>query len=86
VFSGPALQVVMLRFRPGATIDSHATPHHIDAVCLEGSGFVSFSSEQAPFRGGHSLRWPAGAVHGLWTAGSEMTVMLLEHVGPGSGL
>jgi quercetin dioxygenase-like cupin family protein len=86
VFSGHSLHVVMLRFARDATVDEHAAPHHIDVVCLQGSGVVSTGTERASFDAGNSVRWPAGVPHRLWTEDTEMTTLMLEHVGRGSGL
>jgi quercetin dioxygenase-like cupin family protein len=86
LFGGANLVVVMLRFGSDAEIDLHAAPHHIDAVIMEGSGFVQLGQESSPIGEGQSLRWPAGVVHRLWTAGSPMTALMLEHVAAGSGL
>jgi quercetin dioxygenase-like cupin family protein len=76
----------MLRFAEEATIDAHAAPHHVDVVITEGSGRVQVGHEQSPIAAGQSLRWPAGVVHCLWTEGTAMTALMLEHVAAGSGL
>jgi quercetin dioxygenase-like cupin family protein len=77
----PALVLALLRFAPGGMIHEHDAPMDIDVVCLEGEGFVSVGEEQFPFRAGESVRWPAGAMHRLWTDGTEMTTLMVEHHG-----
>ena len=87
LMQGPGLVAIMLRFAPHATIDLHAAPHAIDVVCIEGAGFVRVGHETAPFADGQSVRWPMGVPHQLWTAGTPMTTLMLEHVAAhGSGL
>ena len=75
----PELVLALLRFEPGGTIHEHAAAMVIDVVCLEGEGFVSVGAEQFPFRAGESVRWPAGAMHRLWTDATEMTTLMVEH-------
>ena len=48
-------------------------------VCRGGEGFVSVGRERFPFHAGESVRWPAGAMHRLWTEGAEMTTLMVEH-------
>ena len=87
LMQGPGLVAIMLRFAPQAAIDLHAAPHAIDVVCIEGAGFVRVGHEAAPFADGQSVRWPMGVPHQLWTSGTPMTTLMLEHVsGHGSGL
>jgi quercetin dioxygenase-like cupin family protein len=85
-FAGPDLAVVFLRFEPWAASGPHAAPHRVDAVCIEGAGFVLTGDREVAMTEGQSIHWPPGREYGLRTAGSPMTVMLLERVGPGSGL
>ena len=75
----PTLVIAMLRFSPGGTIHEHDAPHDIDVVCLDGEGRVSVGGESFPFRAGESVRWPAGALHRLWTDAAEMTTLMFEH-------
>lgn len=76
----PSLLVAQLRFAPEATIDEHDAPHEIDAICLEGRGFVSVGGEHAPFEAGQRVHWPAGSMHRLWTEGHAMITLMLEHL------
>ena len=87
LMQGPGLVAIMLRFAANATIDLHSAPHAIDVVCIEGAGFVRVGHEEAPFADGQSVRWPMGVPHRLWTSGTPMTTLMLEHVSAhGSGL
>ena len=72
------LVLANLRFAPNATIDEHSASFEIDVVCLSGEGFVSIEHEQAPFRRGETVTWPARASHRLWTQGSPMEALMIE--------
>jgi quercetin dioxygenase-like cupin family protein len=75
------LAVAMLRFGPHGTIHEHAAGWDIDVVCLEGRGMTSVDGDTAAIREGHSVRWPAGAQHRLWTDEDKMVTLMIEHVG-----
>lgn len=73
------LGLAMLRFEPNGTIHPHPAVIDIDIICLEGAGMVSVGDEQAAFKAGQRIRWPAGLVHCLWTADSSMVTLMVEH-------
>lgn len=75
----PTLALALLRFERGGTIHEHDAPTDIDVVCLEGEGFVSVGDQTFPIRAGESVRWPSGTMHQLWTEGTEMTTLMVEH-------
>jgi quercetin dioxygenase-like cupin family protein len=77
---GDDVMLAMLRLAPGATIHEHSAVIEIDVVCLEGSGMTSVDGEAAAIRAGECVRWPAGRQHRLWTEGSEMVTLMVEHV------
>ena len=74
------LVLAMLRLAPEATIDEHAADHEIDVVCLEGGGFISVEDRVYAFAAGHSLTWPAGKLHRLWTAERGMITLMVERL------
>jgi len=76
----PGLALAMLRFAEDATIHEHAAPFPIDVLCLEGRGWVSVDGEAAPLAAGQRVHWPANAMHRLWTDGSTMLTLMVEHV------
>ena len=78
----PHLALAMLRFAPYGTIHEHAADLDIDVVCLDGSGMTSLAGEAAPIRAGEWVRWPRGIRHRLWTAGSSMLTLMVEHHSP----
>jgi len=75
----PQLSIAMLRFQPGGTIHEHAAAIDIDVICLEGQGLTSLDGRSAPIQAGEQVRWPAGIPHRLWTTGSGMTTLMVEH-------
>jgi quercetin dioxygenase-like cupin family protein len=71
--------VAQLRFSEHATIHEHPGDNGTVVVCLEGEGFTSVAGETAPLREGQQARWPRGIPHRLWTEGSAMTTLMIEH-------
>jgi quercetin dioxygenase-like cupin family protein len=71
--------VAQLRFSEHATIHEHPGDNDTVVVCLEGEGFTSVAGETAPLREGQQARWPRGIPHRLWTVGSAMTTLMIEH-------
>ncbi len=60
-------------------ITEHAGEHDAIVVCIEGEGFTSVAGETVPLHEGQQVRWPKGISHGLWTEGSTMTTLMIEH-------
>jgi quercetin dioxygenase-like cupin family protein len=50
-------------------------------VCLEGQGFTSVAGETATLEEGQQARWPKDVPHRLWTEGSTMRTLMVEHFG-----
>jgi len=73
------LFVAQLRFSEHATIQPHPGDRDPIVVCIEGEGFTSVADETSPLREGQQVRWPRGITHGLWTEGSTMTTLMIEH-------
>lgn len=69
----------ILRFGPGGTIDEHSANIDVDVICLEGQGFTSLAGEAAVLKAGQSVRWPNGVAHRLWTEGGAMVTLMVEH-------
>ena len=74
--------VAMLRFSPDATIEEHEADHGTEVVCLEGNGFTSVDGLAAEIHTGESVHWPARRPHRLWTEGSLMVTLMVEHPRP----
>jgi len=73
--------LAMLRFGERSTIDEHSATFDIDVFCLEGRGYASIDGEVHAVVSGERLRWPAGSMHRLWTEGSTMITLMVEHHG-----
>ena len=78
----PRLVIATLRFDRSATIDEHAAPFSIDVACLSGEGFVSVGGMVESLRSGETVTWPAGVPHRLWTDGTPMETLMVEHHEP----
>ena len=74
----PPPLVAMLRFSRGGGFPAHSAPFDIDVVCLDGEGYVLVGDDSYPFRAGERVRWPADAIHRLWTESEEMTTLMVE--------
>ena len=71
--------VAQLRFSEHATIHEHPGDRDAIVVCIEGEGFTSVAGETSPLHEGQQVRWPKGITHRLWTEGSTMTTLMVEH-------
>ena len=80
LFTDSKLVVAMLRLSPDGTIHEHAADWSIHAICIEGEGYVSVDDEIAQLHAGQSVEWPAGKRHRLWTEGTSMVTVMLEHL------
>ena len=74
----PPPVVATLRFAPGGGFPAHSAPFEVDVVCLDGAGFVLVGHDSFPFRAGERVRWPADAMHRLWTESEWMTTLMVE--------
>jgi quercetin dioxygenase-like cupin family protein len=73
--------VAELRFSEHATIHEHPGDNDTIVVCLEGHGFTSVAGETVTLEEGQQARWPKGVPHRLWTEGSTMRTLMVEHFG-----
>lgn len=80
VHDDDVLFVAQLRFSANAAIEEHPGPRDTIVVCIEGEGFTSVAGETEPLSEGQHVRWPRDVVHGLWTEGSTMTTLMIEHL------
>ena len=71
--------VAELRFSEHATIHEHPGDNDTIVVCLEGEGFTSVAGETVPLTEDQQARWPKGVPHRLWTEGSTMRTLMVEH-------
>lgn len=71
-----------LAFGPHARIPPHDNPNTTWFCVIEGGGFVEVGEEQRRVGPGEAVLWPAGVVHGAWTEGTTMRVIIVELAGP----
>jgi len=81
VLMGEPLVIALLKFDPHGTIHEHSAPYDIDVICMEGSGMTSVDGEESPIKAGETVRWPANAMHRLWTEDGPMVTLMAEHYG-----
>ena len=72
--------VASLRFAEHARTDVHAADHDIHVLCIEGSGYAFSGGNTVAIEAGQSLLWPRGELHNLYTEGSPMTTLMIEHL------
>ncbi len=58
-------KVIFLRFAQGEQMAAHSAPVDVLALVLEGKMGISLAGEQAPFKRGDYVIFPAGATHAL---------------------
>ncbi len=76
------LVLALLRFGEHGTINPHAGPNNTLVSCIEGHGFTSVDGVTAELHAGHTVYWPGGVHHGLWTEDSTMTTLMYEPFRP----
>jgi quercetin dioxygenase-like cupin family protein len=82
IYNDPRGFISELAFGPYAMI----TPHENAAntaifIVISGGGFVQVGEERARISHGEAVVWPPGVLHGAYTDGTEMRVIIVEMVG-----
>ncbi|MEQ8691121.1 MAG: hypothetical protein RIC89_09850 [Pseudomonadales bacterium] len=72
--------VAMLRLGEKSNTDIHPAPYDIHVLCIEGSGFAMCDGVVIAIASGESVLWPKGKEHNIYTEGSSMTTIMVEHV------
>jgi quercetin dioxygenase-like cupin family protein len=70
-----------LAFAPGGRITPHANPNTTWFCVIEGGGFVQVGEDRQRVAAGEAVLWPAGVIHGAWTEGIAMRVIVVELAG-----
>src|SRR2546423_225406 len=70
-----------LAFRPHARTPAHDNPNTTWFCVIEGGGFVEVGEEEQRVGPGEAVLWPAGVLHGAWTDGTTMRVLIVELAG-----
>jgi quercetin dioxygenase-like cupin family protein len=83
LWSDDRAHVSELAFSRRAFLRPQTSPHVSLFVVVSGGGWVQVADERVGINHGEAVTWPAGVVHGAWTDGSEMRVLLVELTGDG---
>ena len=79
IFSDDRAVVTELAFQRFALIAPHTNQANTALfVVISGGGFVQVGEERARVNHGEAVVWPAGEVHGAYTDGTEMRVLIVE--------
>jgi quercetin dioxygenase-like cupin family protein len=71
-----------LAFQRYAIITPHANQANTALfIVISGGGFVQVGEERARVNHGEAVVWPPGVIHGAYTDGTEMRVLIVELVG-----
>ena len=68
-------------FARHALIAPHSNPNTTYFVVISGGGWVQVGDERQRVTHGEAVVWPADVVHGAYTDGTEMRVILVEYAG-----
>ena len=77
--------ITELAFGAHAMITPHDNPNTSLFVVVSGGGFVQVGEERARVMHGEAVVWPADVLHGAYTDGTEMRVIVVELPGPDDG-
>ena len=74
--------VTELAFQRYAIITPHANQANTSLfIVISGGGFVQVGDERARVNHGEAVVWPPGSIHGAYTDGTEMRVIIVELIG-----
>jgi quercetin dioxygenase-like cupin family protein len=78
IWSDPRARITELAFSRHALIKPQTSPDLGLFIVVSGGGWVQVGQERAAINHGEAAAWPPGVVHGAWTDGSQMRVILVE--------
>lgn len=82
IFQDDRALVTELAFQRYAIITPHSNQTNTALfIVISGGGFVQVGDERARVNHGEAVVWPPGIVHGAYTDGTEMRVIIVELVG-----
>jgi quercetin dioxygenase-like cupin family protein len=74
--------VTELAFQRYAIVTPHTNQTNTALfIVISGGGFVQVGDERARVNHGEAVVWPPGIVHGAYTDGTEMRVIVVEFMG-----
>lgn len=87
IMSDPRAVVTELAFQRYAIITPHTNETNTALfVVISGGGFVQVGDERSRVNHGEAVLWPPGIVHGAYTDGTEMRVIIVELIGDDDAL
>jgi len=82
IFHDDRAVITEMAFGPYALITPHANQSNTALfIVISGGGFVQVGDERARVNHGEAVLWPPGVLHGAYTDGTEMRVIIVELVG-----
>jgi quercetin dioxygenase-like cupin family protein len=79
VYRDDRTTVAELAFQRYAIVTPHSDPTITSLfVVISGGGFVQVGDERSRINHGEAVVWPPGVVHGAYTDGTEMRVIVVE--------
>ncbi len=82
IFRDERAVVTELAFQRYAIIAPHTEQTNTTLfVVVSGGGFVQVGDERSRVNHGEAVVWPPGVVHGAYTDGTEMRVLVVELIG-----
>jgi quercetin dioxygenase-like cupin family protein len=82
ILHDPRAQVTELAFQRYAMITPHSNPTSTALfIVVSGAGWVQVGDERARINHGEAVVWPPAVMHGAYTDGTEMRVIIVELTG-----
>lgn len=78
IWSDRLAHVSEMALAPRGLVAPHANPSTALFIVVSGGGWVQVAGERHPVHHGEAVVWPAGAMCGAWTEGSEMRAIVVE--------
>lgn len=73
--------IAEVAFERHAVIAPHSNPNTTLFIVVSGGGWVQVGQERSRINHGEAVVWPAGELHGAYTDGTEMRVLMVEFPG-----
>jgi quercetin dioxygenase-like cupin family protein len=78
IWPDPRARVTELAFAPRGVLPPQASASDGLFIVVSGGGWLQVGEERAAIHHGEAVHVPAGVVHGAWTDGTPMRVVLVE--------
>jgi len=86
IYNDDRVFITELAFQRYAIITPHANQTNTSIfIVISGGGFVQVGDERSRINHGEAVVWPPGSIHGAYTDGTEMRVIIVELIGDEGG-